>query len=79
MVAARSVTPRPKEFNGEGHLAVVKREPAGSPRAHWCEFEERAGPAPADGTGHDSGAISGACRGSPGQSESPPPDPETQA
>src|ERR1700686_4760860 len=35
----------PQEFSGERHVVIVKREPTGSARAQWCEFEERAGPA----------------------------------
>src|SRR5690242_13667166 len=35
----------PKDFNGERHLAMVKR---GDVRhnVEWCEFEERPGPGP---------------------------------
>jgi hypothetical protein len=37
----------PKDFVGARHVVTVKREPAGSPNAEWCQFEERPGPAPA--------------------------------
>jgi hypothetical protein len=36
----------PQDCAGERHYVVVKREPTGSPNIEWCEFEERAGPAP---------------------------------
>ena len=37
----------PHDFTGERHVVVVKSEPTRSPDVEWCEFEERAGPAPA--------------------------------
>jgi hypothetical protein len=49
--------PLPQEFSGERHVVIVKREPTGSPRVEWCEFEERAGPALANGTGNDAVRI----------------------
>ena len=36
----------PKDYVGERHVAIVKREPAGAPGNECCEFEERPGPAP---------------------------------
>jgi hypothetical protein len=36
----------PQDYEGERHYVVVKREPTSSPLIEWCEFEERAGPAP---------------------------------
>jgi hypothetical protein len=39
----------PKDYVGERHVVIVKREPAGaSGNFEWCEFEERPGPAPRD-------------------------------
>jgi hypothetical protein len=39
----------PKEYVGERHVAIVKREPSGATgHDEWCEFEERPGPAPPD-------------------------------
>ena len=38
----------PKDYVGERHVVIVKREPAGAPGNEWCEFEERPGPAPVD-------------------------------
>jgi hypothetical protein len=38
----------PKDYVGERHVAIVKREPAGAPGNEWCEFEERPGPVPVD-------------------------------
>ena len=69
----------PQEFSGERHVVILKREPTGSARAQWCEFAERTGPAPTDGTGYYSGAISRSDLGYPGQSQSPPPDPGAHA
>jgi hypothetical protein len=46
--------PLPKDFTGERHTVIVKREPTGSPNVEWCEFEERPGPAP---PGSDDGAL----------------------
>ena len=37
----------PHDFTGEHHVVVVESEPTRSPDVEWCEFEERAGPAPA--------------------------------
>ena len=36
----------PKDYVGERHVVIVKREPTGAPNGEWCEFEERPGPAP---------------------------------
>lgn len=36
----------PKDYVGERHVVIVKREPAGAPGNECCEFEERPGPAP---------------------------------
>lgn len=36
----------PRDFTGEKHAAIVKREPTTRSNVEWCEFEERAGPAP---------------------------------
>jgi hypothetical protein len=33
----------PKDYVGERHVVIVKREPAGAPGNEWCEFEERPG------------------------------------
>ena len=39
----------PKDYVGERHVVIVKREPGGaSGNSEWCEFEERPGPAPVD-------------------------------
>jgi hypothetical protein len=39
----------PKDYVGDRHVVIVKREPAGAPgNFEWCEFEERPGPAPVD-------------------------------
>src|ERR1700719_1121226 len=38
----------PKDYVGERHVVIVKREPSGAPNGEWCEFEERPGPAPVD-------------------------------
>jgi hypothetical protein len=38
----------PKEYIGECHTVIEKRQPTGSPRFEWCEFEERAGPPATD-------------------------------
>jgi hypothetical protein len=43
----------PKEYLGERHIVIVKREPTGSPNMEWCEFEERAGPPATDSQGDD--------------------------
>ena len=31
----------PKEYVGERHRVVIERQPTRSPRAAWCEWEER--------------------------------------
>src|ERR1700693_143029 len=36
----------PKDYVGEHHVVIVKREPTGAPGNECCEFEERPGPAP---------------------------------
>ena len=36
----------PKDYVGERHRVVIDRQPTRSPRAEWCEWEERPGPAP---------------------------------
>jgi hypothetical protein len=38
----------PKDYVGERHVVIVKREPTGAPGNERCEFEERPGPAPLD-------------------------------
>jgi hypothetical protein len=40
--------PLPKDYLGERHVVIVKREATGSPNFEWCECEERPGPPPAD-------------------------------
>ena len=37
------LTTLPKDFAGERHIVIVKREPAGAPNVEWCKFEERPG------------------------------------
>jgi hypothetical protein len=39
------VTRLPKDYVGERHVVIVKREPSGSGNLEWCQFEERRGPA----------------------------------
>ena len=39
----------PKDFLGERHVVIVKKESAGSPYCERCDFEERPGPAPPGG------------------------------
>jgi hypothetical protein len=48
--------PLPKDFTGERHAVIVKREPTVSPNVEWCHFEERPGPAP-PGSDDDSFTI----------------------
>jgi hypothetical protein len=36
----------PQDYAGERHYVVVKHAPTKSTNIEWCEFEERAGPAP---------------------------------
>ena len=36
----------PADYTGDRHLAIIQRQPTGSPHVEWCLFEERAGPAP---------------------------------
>ena len=36
----------PKDYVGERHRVVIHRQPTRSPNFEWCEWEERAGPAP---------------------------------
>jgi hypothetical protein len=36
----------PRDFTGEKHTVIVKREPSTKSNVEWCEFEERPGPAP---------------------------------
>jgi hypothetical protein len=44
----------PKDYVGERHVVIVKREPRGAPGTfEWCEFEERPGPAPLDAQDDD--------------------------
>jgi hypothetical protein len=45
------VTPLPKDYVGERHVVIVKRERTGSDNAEWCQFEERPGPAPESSNG----------------------------
>ena len=40
------LSPLQKDYVGERHVAIVKREATSSPSFKWCEFEERAGPPP---------------------------------
>jgi hypothetical protein len=47
----------PKDYVGERHVVIVKREPAGAPGNEWCEFEERSGPAPPDAQEEDAITI----------------------
>ena len=47
------LTRMPEDFLGERHIAIVKSEPKGL-HEEWCEFEERAGPAP---PGSDDGGL----------------------
>ncbi len=42
------LTRLPADYTGERHVVIVKREPANSPHAEWCEFEERPGAAPTE-------------------------------
>ena len=36
----------PEDYEGERHYVSVNCRPTGSPLIEWCEFEEKAGPAP---------------------------------
>ena len=48
----------PKDYVGERHVVIVKREPSGGPgNFEWCEFEERPGPAPPDAQEEDCTTI----------------------
>jgi hypothetical protein len=47
----------PKDYVGERHVVIVKREPSGAPGNEWCEFEERPGPAPLDAQEDDCTTI----------------------
>ena len=47
----------PKDYVGERHVVIVKREPSGAPGNEWCEFEERPGPAPVDAQEEDCTTI----------------------
>ena len=47
----------PKDYVGERHVVIVKRESAGAPGNEWCEFEERPGPAPVDAQEDDCTTI----------------------
>ena len=47
----------PKDYVGERHVVIVKREPAQAPGNEWCEFEERPGPAPVDAQEEDCTTI----------------------
>ena len=40
----------PKDYQGERHYVAVNCHQTGSPLIEWCEFEERAGPAPGKGS-----------------------------
>jgi hypothetical protein len=42
------ITALPKDYVGERHVVIVKRERTSSDRFEWCQFEERPGPAPDD-------------------------------
>jgi hypothetical protein len=37
-----------RNYEGERHIVLLRREPTISPRLEWCEWEERPGPAPSD-------------------------------
>jgi hypothetical protein len=39
-------TQLPEDYEGERHYIPVNCRPTGSPLIEWCEFEEKAGPAP---------------------------------
>jgi hypothetical protein len=47
----------PKDYVGERHVVIVKREPGASGNSEWCEFEERPGPAPVDAQEEDCTTI----------------------
>ena len=48
----------PKDYIGERHVVILKREPAGATGDfEWCEFEERPGPAPVDAQEEDCTTI----------------------
>ena len=47
----------PKDYVGDRHVVIVKREPTGAPGNEWCEFEERPGPAPLDAQEEDCTTI----------------------
>ena len=36
----------PEDYEGERHYVPLNCRPTGSPFFEWCEFEEKAGPAP---------------------------------
>ena len=36
----------PKDFVGERHVVIVRRERVPGENQEWCEFEERPGPGP---------------------------------
>ena len=38
--------PLPKDYTGERHVVIVKRQPTTSSGCEWCESEERPGPVP---------------------------------
>jgi hypothetical protein len=42
--------PLPADFTGERHVVIVKREPTKSPNIEWCEFQQRPGAAPTEGS-----------------------------
>ncbi|MGD0182919.1 MAG: hypothetical protein ABSC15_24160 [Terriglobales bacterium] len=35
-----------RNYEGERHVVLLRREPTISPGLEWCEWEERPGPAP---------------------------------
>jgi hypothetical protein len=41
--------PLAADCQGEGHLVLVRCEPAASPWLEWCDWEERKGRLPAAG------------------------------
>src|ERR1700675_1272311 len=47
----------PKDYVGERHVVIVKREPAAAPGNEWCEFEGRPGPVPLDAQEEDCTTI----------------------
>ena len=42
--------PLPADFTGERHVVMIKSQPTTSPNIEWCQFEERPGAAPTEGS-----------------------------